>query len=389
MIVLEIMEDKVHQLLTRAVHQIEKKEDLEKLLNSGKKLRVKFGIDPTAEHIHLGHSVPLLKLREFQDLGHEIIFLIGDFTATIGDPTGKSVTRPALTDEEVKANMKSYIDQAGMILDLDRTEIRHNSEWFRKMSLAEFYSLAKINTYSDLTNRSMVRERIENKESLTLSEMIYPVLQAYDSVMLKADIEIGGLDQIFNMLHGRKIQEKFNQPPQQVMTFELLIGLDGKDKMSKSLNNYIGLTEDPESQFGKIMSLPDELIFEYFALVTRLSQEEINSIKSLKPRDAKARLGWEIVKMYHGEAQATKAQDTFDRVISKGETPEDIKEFDLSGKTIIQASVSSGLVESNSEAKRLIEQKGIQVNGEAVEDWNYEVKSGDIIRKGHVFIKAK
>ncbi|OGZ71200.1 MAG: tyrosine--tRNA ligase [Candidatus Staskawiczbacteria bacterium RIFCSPLOWO2_01_FULL_33_9] len=394
--------EKINEILSRGVEDIFEKDSLEKKLKSGKQLRVKFGIDPTSPDLHLGHSIPLRKLKQFQDLGHKVVLLIGDFTATIGDPTGtgKGLTRSVLTEEQVKKNMKDYMKQISKILDIKEEstfETRYNTEWFGKMTMRDFYSLARIEYVSQLMARSMFRERrekekLEKKDLLTLSEFTYPLLQAYDSVMVEADVEIGGLDQIFNMLNGRKIQEKLGQKPQDVIALKLLIGLDGVNKMSKSLGNQIVLDDSSSDIYGKIMSIPDNLIFEYLELLANISIEEVKKIPN--PRDQKAVLAKEIVKIYHGKKEAQKAEDEFNKTFRDKEMPTDIPVFETDKKTypILDLLFDSGLAESKNDAKRVIKGGGVELESDTVTDWRKEIEIEDdtTIRFGkRKFIKIK
>lgn len=369
---------KIKLLLERGVHEIHpNRESLEKKLLSGRQLRIKFGIDPTAPDLHLGHSVVLRKLKQFQNLGHKVILLIGDFTATIGDPSGKSSTRSVLTEKQVRKNMKDYLKQAGKILAIKKTEIRYNTEWFGKMKMKNFYSLAKIESVSDLKIRSMFREREEKKELLTLSEFTYPLLQGYDSVELKCDVELGGEDQIFNMLHGRKVQKRYNMPEQDVITVPLLEGTDGVKKMSKSTGNYIGLSQLPHDMYGKIMRIPDSLILKYVELLTDMNLQEIKKIQN--PRDQKAVLAKEIVKMYHNEKEAQKAEDEFNKNF-RDKNPTFI-EMTVDEAQIFYPELLSrfGMANSTSEAKRLITAGAVDINGVVDKEWK---KMIDIDEKG-------
>ncbi len=371
-----IDQQKIKEILERGVEEVIEEESLRQKLQSGRKLRVKFGIDPTAPDLHLGHAVPLRKLRQFQDLGHKVILLIGDFTATIGDPSGKSSTRPILTEKEVKKNMKDYLKQADQILNIKKIEVRYNGEWFSKMKVKDFYELAGLESVFALMERSMFRERQEKKELLTLKEFTYPLLQAYDSYMLKADVEIGGIDQLFNVLHGRKIQEKLNQIPQEVMGLTLLVGLDGVNKMSKSLGNQIAFTDSSSEKFGKIMSIKDELIDQYFDLCTDFEQSKITQIlETQNPRDQKALLAKEIVTMYHGEKEAQKAEEEFNKTF-RDKNP-DFQKFKYNEQeiSILQLLVDLGLAPSKNEAKRLILQKAVKINGQVQEDWQKIIKT--------------
>lgn len=301
---------KIEEILTSGMEEIIVKNHLEKQLKSGRNLRVKFGIDPTAPDIHLGHSVPLRKLKQFQELSHQIILIIGDFTAQIGDPSERKETRKPLTAEEIKKNMKEYLKQAGKIINLDKTEVIYNSEWFAKDNAKIIFKLARAGSIQQILRRTDFQKRLQKNQDITLLETLYPLLQGYDSVMVKADVEIGGTDQLFNLLMGRKVQRFYEMPEQDIMTVPLLEGIDGVKKMSKSAENYIGLTESPDSMVGKIMSLPDNLIVKYFLLCADIAEDKIKIMGKdmqsgkLNPRDAKARLAREIVALYHGKIAA-------------------------------------------------------------------------------------
>ncbi|MBI4812624.1 tyrosine--tRNA ligase [Candidatus Falkowbacteria bacterium] len=385
--------NKIEEVLTRGVVEILVKDELKKRLLSGRKLRIKLGIDPTGSVLHLGHAVVLRKLKEFQNLGHQIIFLIGDFTARIGDPTGRSSVRKPLSDKEIKENMKSYIKQAGLILDIKKMEIRHNSEWLDKLSFGELVNLASKVTYSQVAQRADFKERIKNDKDLSLQEFLYPIMQGYDSVMLKADVEIGGMDQKFNMLMGRQLQKRYDQEPQDIIMCPILEGTDGKEKMSKSLNNYIALAETAEDMYGKIMSLADNLIIRYFQLCAETPAEEIEKMENqlakneVNPRDLKMKLAFEIVKIYHGEKKAREAEEYFVKTVQKKEVPEEVEELKVkSGKwKAVDLLMEIKLAGSKSEARRLIEQGGIKIDGEVMKDINKEVEiSGEemMIQRG-------
>jgi tyrosyl-tRNA synthetase len=378
-------------LLKRGVKEIIDKESLEKKLNSGKKLRVKFGIDPTAPDIHLGHTVPLRKLRQFQDLGHKIVLVIGDFTAQIGDPSLQDKTRPPLSKEQVEKNAQTYLDQAGKILRLEKTEIKRNSQWFSKMNLGDFLKIESCFTVQRILERDDFEKRLKQGRDLRFHEIDYPILQAYDSVILKADLEIGGTDQKFNMLAGRRLQEKMGVPVQDIMTLEILVGTDGQRKMSKSYGNYIGILEKPEEMYGKIMSLPDGQIIPYFELCTDISLEEIKKIQN--PRDQKARLAYEIVKLYHGENEAKEAEAEFNRVFKEKLYPSEIPEVHFHGNWhLIDLLVNLRLAKSRSEAGRLIEQAGVKINGKTEADKfaKIEIVDGMIIQVGkRRFVKIR
>lgn len=394
--------NKVNEILTKGAEEVLVKENLRKRLESGKKLRIKFGIDPTGSVLHLGHSVVLRKLKQFQDLGHQIIFLIGDFTARIGDPTGRSSTRKPMADKEIKINMKNYAKQAGLILDMKKVEIRYNSEWLDKLGLNELIMLASKITYAQMAQRADFKDRIKNDKDLSLQEFLYPMIQGYDSIALKADVELGGTDQKFNLLMGRQLQKRYGMESQDIITCPLLEGLSGGDKMSKSLDNYIALTEKPEEMYGKIMSLTDNLIVRYFSLCADLPENEIEEMKleleggKVNPRDYKMKLAYEIVKIYHGEKEADAAREYFVKTVQKKEIPSGIKTVTqtMTGDArLVVLLVKNNLALNNSEAKRLISQGGIKVNGQIVKDINkvYGNTPGEelIIQKGkRSFVKV-
>ena len=373
----------------KGIEEIIDSKSLEQRLKSGKKLRIKMGVDPTSSDIHLGHAVGLRKLKELQDEGHTIIFLIGDYTTKIGDPSGRNTTRPILTDEEIKKNAKTYLDQVKKILDVKKTEIRYNSEWFSKMNFAELLQLTGKFTVAQMIERDDFENRLKKGIDVGLHELLYPLMQAYDSVMLKADVEFGGLDQKFNMLAGRNLQKKMGQMPQDIIMAKLLVGTDGKEKMSKSLGNYIGIDESAESQFGKVMSVPDSLILNYFELCTDLSLAEIKKyekdLENKNPRDIKIVLAKTIVELYHGEKEAEAAAAEFSKVFSNKELPSKIPEAKLSGTYelplfLIELCACS----SNSEARRLITQGAVKIDGTKVTDpkSNIATHKGMIIQVG-------
>ncbi len=378
---------KIKEVLERGVEEAIIRKHLEKRLLNGEKLRIKFGIDPTTNILHLGHSVCLWKLRQFQDLGHQIIFLIGDFTAKIGDPTGRTSSRVPLSLTEIKKNMRNYKKQAGLILDLSKIEIRYNSEWWDKMKLREIMTLATKVTYGQVSARADFKKRLREDKDFTLEEFIYPMLQGYDSVKLKADVEIGGTDQKFNMLIGRRIQRRYNQNPQDVITCPLLEGIDGKEKMSKSLNNYVALTEKSNKMYGKIMSIPDNLIKKYLELTTNLTKKQIEGILEKKPQMAKAMLAKEIVKLYHRERAALLAEKEFNQVFREKKLPSKIPNFKTSKKVlpILDLIFESGLASSKSQAKRLILGKGVKIDGKVKTNWQEKIK----LRKGMVLQVGK
>ena len=384
--------EKIKEVLERGVEEVIVKENLEKKMLSGKQLRIKLGIDPTGSVLHLGHAVVLRKLKGFQDLGHQVIFLIGDFTAKIGDPTGRSMERKPMTDKEIKNNMKDYIKQAGLVLNMGKVEIRHNSEWLAKLNFQEVIMLTSKVTYAQVAQRADFKKRIKDDIDVSLQEFIYPVMQGYDSVALRADVEIGGTDQKFNLLMGRQLQKRYEQEEQDVVTCPLLEGLSGGDKMSKSLNNYIALNESANEMYGKIMSLSDSLIIPYFKLCTYLDLKDVDKIeneikKGANPRDFKMKLAYEIVKIYHGEKGAMEAQEYFIKTIQKKETPNEVKsqKSKVKSSNIMDLLVEVGLAGSKSEARRLIEQGGIKVDEEVISDINKKIeatKDGVLIQRG-------
>ncbi len=368
-------DQEIAELLNRGVAEINIREDLEKKLRSGKKLRIKFGIDPTGSELHIGHAVPLQKLAQFQKLGHTVILLIGDYTAKVGDPTGKSETRPMLTDEQIQENMKDYVDQAGKILDISKAEIRYNSEWFNEISMTEIIKIASTRTVSQILHRKDFRNRMEQDVDIALSELMYPIMQGYDSVALKADVEIGGTDQLFNLMVGRAVQKQYDQVPQDVLTVPILEGLDGVEKMSKSLDNYIGVTESSKEMFGKTMSIPDDMIIRYFELATTVSMEEIAEIKKQlesgeNPRNLKVRLAKEIVTFYHDAKAADQAEEEFTRMFADKGKPDDMPQVSIpKGEySVLDLVIKSKLCASNSDARRMIQSGAVKVDDVKKED---------------------
>jgi len=382
------MDIKTEEILNKGVEKVIKRQELSKKLKSKKKLRVKHGVDPTTKDLHLGHSVIYLKLKELQALGHKIIFLIGDFTGRFGDPSEKLETRTLRPKKEVRSLARNYLRQVGKILDLKKTEIRYNSEWYDKMKADELLMLMSRFTAARMLERDMFQKRMKKSLDIGLHEPVYPVLQAYDSVMLKSDLTVCGIDQLFNELQARDLQEKFGQRPQDIIATKILIGTDGKRKMSQSFGNYIGIEEKPEEQYGKVMSIPDELIFDYFELTTKISLRELSFLKKSRsnPRDLKAKLAREIVAMYHNKTAAEKAEREFERVFKKKELPTDIPEIKIKKAkfNILDLLVRTKLVSSKSEAKRLILQGGVKIDGEKQKDWKkiVEIKKGRIVQVG-------
>lgn len=360
-------------------------EDLKEIMSSKRKLKIKWGADPSAPDLHLGHTVVLRKLRLFQDLGHEIIFLIGDFTAMIGDPTGKSKTRKELTEAEVKKNAETYQEQVFKILDRSKTTVVYNSTWLEKLTAKDVVKLTAKYNVARMLERDDFNKRFTNNISISLHEFLYPLLQGYDSVALEADIEIGGTDQKFNLLVGRHLQKEYHQKPQVVLTMPILEGLDGKQKMSKSLGNHVGLTDSPNEMFGKLMSIPDELIIRYFELITTVSENEIVSMKrqiesdGANPRDIKVRLAKTIVTMYHSKDDADKAEEYFVTAFSQKDIPEDIPEIsasDIQGElTLMNVLKTTEVASSNKEIKRLFEQGAVSLNGDKIIDPFFIIES--------------
>ena len=363
-------------LLERGTQEILLEEELVKKLESGRKLRIKAGFDPTAPDLHLGHSVLLTKMRQFQDLGHEVIFLIGDFTGRIGDPTGKNVTRKPLTEEEVKANAQTYKEQVFKILDPEKTEVRFNSEWFTSMSAADMIELAGQSTVARMLERDDFDKRYSANQPISIHEFLYPLVQGYDSVALKADIELGGTDQKFNLLMGREIQKYFRMETQVVITMPLLEGLDGVQKMSKSLGNYVGVDEAPGAMFNKLVSMPDSLMWRYFELLSLKPNEEIEALKrdvagGANPRDIKMILARELIGRYHGEEAAANAHRSAGNQLAEGELPEDLPEVEVDFEGSEQAPVAavlnrSGLANNSAQAKDMLGNGRVRVDGEVV-----------------------
>ncbi len=368
----------------------ELKKKLERSVETGKPLRVKLGLDPSAPDIHLGHTVVLRKLKQFQELGHQIVLIIGDFTGRIGDPSGKSVARKPLTEEQVLANARTYEDQIFKILDREKTEVHFNSEWLGKMNFADVLGLAAKYTVARMLERDDFRKRYEEERPISIHEFMYPLMQGYDSIAIEADIEFGGTDQKFNLIVGRHLQSESGQESQIVITMPLLEGLDGVQKMSKSLGNYIGIDEAPEEMYGKAMSIPDELMARYFMLVTDVSMEEQEELAagledgSVHPRDAKMKLARTIVELYHGEAAAKEAEAEFVRVFQQGDMPTEIEEYEVSEAEVWLPKLlnDAGMASSNSDAKRSIEQGAVRIDGEKVTDENVTLKDGAILQVG-------
>ncbi|MBX3267679.1 MAG: tyrosine--tRNA ligase [Acidobacteria bacterium] len=357
---------------------------LERSAKTGKPLRVKLGLDPTAPDIHLGHTVVIRKLKAFQDLGHTVIFLIGDFTGMIGDPSGKNVTRPPLSREEVNANAETYKQQMFKLLDPEKTELRFNGEWMDKFTAQDFVKLCAKTTVRQILERDDFTKRMQEEKPISLHELLYPLTQGYDSVALESDVELGGTDQKFNLLMGRNLQREFGQEPQVIITTPLLEGLDGVNKMSKSLNNYIGIEEPPNEMFGKVMSISDELMWRYYELLTDLTGSEISNLRSEidkgeNPRNLKVRLAKLIITDFHSAADAEAAEEDFNRRFVQKEVPDDIelKQMPAGTYRLAELLAETGLAASKGEAKRLIEQGGVKIDGEKASNSAAEISVSD------------
>lgn len=363
------------EIIKRKAVQIFSVEDLEEKIKSGKKLKIKFGADPSRPDLHIGHSVPLRVLKQFQDMGHEIIFVVGDFTAMIGDPSGNSKTRPALTFEQTRKSAESYMEQAIKILDKAKTKIVFNSEWLSKMNFEDVIKLTSKYTVARIMERDDFKNRFENNLPLSMHELLYPLMQGYDSVALNADIEIGGTDQTFNLLVGRELQRDYDQEPQVVMTFPLLVGLDGKEKMSKSLDNYIGITDAPFDKFEKSMKIPDDILKQYFDLATDLPTEEIDKIMAGDIRESHFRFAKELLAMYDKESDFEEIKERYLK-IANGGIPQDIEVFEINENTIniCDLLVRIGFSNSKSEAKRMIFGRGVKLDSVLIEDVNKSIK---------------
>lgn len=352
---------------------------------TGEPLRCKLGLDPTAPDIHIGHTVVLNKLRQLQDLGHTVIFLVGDFTAAIGDPSGRNTTRPPLTREQIEANAQTYLNQAGMVLDLDKTEVRYNSEWSNALGATGLIQLASRYTLARLLERDDFAKRFKEELPIAMHELLYPLMQGYDSVALKADLELGGSDQRFNLLVGRELQRQYGQEPQCILTMPLLVGLDGVQKMSKSKKNYIGITDPANDMFGKVMSITDDLMWNWYDLLSLRSNAEIAQLKKecaegRNPRDVKVLLAREIIERFHDKAAADAAEAEFNARFQKGAVPNDIKDVTVAAPTgeigIMQLIKAAGLAPSNAEAGRNIDQGGVRIDGESVRDRTLKIQAG-------------
>ncbi|GHT33122.1 tyrosine--tRNA ligase [Endomicrobiia bacterium] len=359
----------VIEKIKRGVNEIISVKELERKLVLGKKLRIKLGVDPTAPDLHLGHTVIINKLKTFQDLGHQIVFLIGDFTAKIGDPSGRSETRSIMTDVQIKTNIKTYISQVFKILDREKTEIAYNSKWLGDLGINGLLNLAAKSTVAQMLVRDDFEKRYKQDRPISIVEFLYPLLQAYDSVALNADVELGGNDQKFNLLLGRQIQRDYGiREPQVVITMPLLEGIDGVKKMSKSYNNYIALNDSPKDIFGKVMSISDTSMYRYYELLT---QADLNVVKNMHPKEAKIALACEIVERYHGKEESLKVKEEFNKIFASKGIPDDIEEYAVAMDAQIKVSeviVRSGMASSGNEARRLIAQGGVKINSKKVEE---------------------
>ena len=383
------------QLLKRGTVEIftetELAQKLTEAAKEGRQLRIKLGLDPTSPDIHLGHTVVLRKMRQFQDLGHKAVLIIGDYTARIGDPTGQNSTRPILSPEQIEQNAKTYFEQAGKILDTseDKLETRYNGEWLARLTLIELIQLAAKKTVAQMLQRDTFKKRLQADVDVYTHEFLYPLMQGYDSVVINSDVELGGTDQTFNNLVGRDIQKGYDQQPQIVITMPILVGLDGQEKMSKSKGNYIGVTDEPNDMFGKVMSISDGMMDNYFTLLTDLPTEEIADLvdpDKAHPKQAKVRLGKTIVAQFHGDEAAESAAAEFDKVFAQGQLPDDIAEVEIGGEPIAASKLllACNLVSSGGEAKRMIKQSAASIDGEKLNDPNAEIipKDGAVIRVG-------
>ena len=371
--------DETLAIIRRGTEEILVEEELIEKLKTGRPLRVKAGFDPTAPDLHLGHTVLLNKMRQFQDLGHEVVFLIGDFTGMIGDPSGKNETRPPLTQEEVKQNATTYVNQVAKVLDTKKLKVMFNSQWCDKLSAADLVKIAATHTVARMLERDDFHKRYTSNHPIAIHEFLYPLLQGYDSYAMEADIELGGTDQKFNLLMGRELQKHYGKKPQVIMTMPLLPGLDGIKKMSKSLNNYIGIEESPDQIFGKVMSISDETMWLWYELVSFRALADIEKLRNdvadgLNPRDVKFLLAEEIAARFHTAQAGKQARENFIAQFQKGQVPEDMPEIQLhsegKGLPLLQIIKQAGLTESTSEASRLIQQGGVRLDGEKVQDKN-------------------
>ncbi len=384
------MSDDIERILKRGVTEIIIEDDLRRMLQSGKELRLKEGFDPSRPDIHLGHVVGLRKLRQFQELGHQVVLIVGDWTAQIGDPSGQSQMRTMLSAEDVRANAETYMQQFFQVVDRQKTEVRWQTEWYGNFTLADVVSLTSKFTVAQMLAREDFAKRYAANQPIGITELLYPLLQAYDSVMIRSDVEFGGIDQKFNCLMGRELQQMMGQKPQQVFFTPLLVGTDGKMKMSKSLDNYIAVGETANDMYGKVMSLPDELIVDYFELITNVPDAEISEFKqqlasgSVNPMSLKKRLAREIVTDFHDTGAAQQAEDYFSSVFQKQLFPDDMPEIKISRGQIdlVEILVSTDMVKSRGEARRLISQNAVQIDGHKITDPAFDLKNTVVIKAG-------
>jgi tyrosyl-tRNA synthetase len=382
------------QVLTRSCVDVVSREDLAARLEQGRPLTVKLGIDPSGPMLHLGHAVVLRQLRAFQDLGHDAVLVVGDFTAQIGDPTGRVNARQPRTREQIEADMRSYAEQAALVIDIERTKVVYNSAWLAKLTLVDVIGLCAKTTVARMLERDDYSKRYATGAPIGLDEFLYPLTVAYDSVYLHADVELGGNEQLFNLLMGRRLQEEFGQPPQICMTLPILEGTDGVQRMGKSLNNFIALRDPPADMFGKVMSVPDTLLERYWRLATTASESEIADRLGLSPRDSKAALAAEIVSLFHGRAAADEAREHFERTIVRKELPDDVPSITLeeadAEAPLARLLVVAGFAPSNREARRAIEQGGVKIDGVRVDDPKHVERpwTGKVLQKGnHQFVR--
>ena len=388
----KLTKEEQKRLLERGVSDIILREEMVKLLESGRQLRLKQGFDPSRPDIHLGHVVGLRKLRQFQELGHQVILIVGDWTAQIGDPSGKSQTRTMLSAEEVRANAETYMKQFFKVIDKDKTQVEWQSKWFGKFTLTDVIKLTSKFTVAQMLERDDFAKRYDEKRPIAITEFLYPLLQAYDSIMIKSDVEFGGTDQMFNCLVGRELQQMEGQRPQQVLLMPLLVGTDGVQKMSKSLDNYIAVEENPNDMYGKVLSIPDSIIVNYFELLTDMPDKELDEYRkaldsnSVNPMELKKRLARDIVEQFHDKKAAADAQAHFEKTVQKKEMPDEMPEFrtSLSAEPVQLATLiaAAGLAESKNAARRLITQGAVEIDGQKVTAETAVIKNGSILKAG-------
>ncbi|RJQ35363.1 tyrosine--tRNA ligase [Candidatus Parcubacteria bacterium] len=380
-------EEKIEELLTRGVSEIIDVDNLKKKLKLGKKLRIKLGIDPTSPNIHLGRLVPLLKLRDFQDLGHKIVFIVGDFTGTIGDTSDKESERPVLTDKKIKENLKNYVDQVAKVLDIYKVEIRYNSEWLGKLTYKEIGEQANWFSLAEFTARKNIKDRLDKGNRISLKELLYPLMQGYDSVMVRSDVELGGNDQRFNLLAGRNMQEHYGQEPQDILMTNIIEGLDGR-KMSSSWGNTINFLDEANDMFGKVMKMKDDMIITFFEHCTRVSMAKVFEYKSqlslgsVNPRDIKMELASEITRFFWGSDKAMEAKKRFISIIQNKEIPEDMPELSPKSMNILDVMIEAKFAASKGDARRLIQGGGISINDNKISDFDIVLSPGNVLKKG-------